>query len=52
MYLCVVLEERLTKVQCESDAERSQLQGLIAKMETNLADQNRQLEKVVIVIRM
>lgn len=50
LLLCAVLEERLTKVQCESDAERSRLQGLIAKMETNLADQNRQLEKVPLVL--
>ena len=44
--VCAVLEERLTRVQCENDVERSRLQGLIAKMESNLADQNRQLEKV------
>ena len=45
--VCTALEERLSKVQCEHDAERSQLQGLIAKMESNLAEQNRQLEKVL-----
>ena len=45
--MCTALEERLSKVQCEHDAERSQLQGLIAKMESNLAEQNRQLEKVL-----
>ena len=45
--VCAALEERLSKVQCEHDAERSQLQGLIAKLESNLAEQNRQLEKVL-----
>lgn len=36
----------MSKVQCEHDVERSRLQGLIAKLESNLVDQNRQLEKV------
>ena len=41
------LEERLLRQQSDCEQERSRLHGLIAKMESHVREQTRQIEQVL-----